>query len=68
MGKPKTTIVRPIAAYPTYFFLKKGPTPASFLFLFSVFSNKQYNYHTNQCKKNVMSIQYMAQGIEPTTS
>ena len=29
---------------------KKGPTPASFC-LFSVFSNKQYNFTTNPCEK-----------------
>ena len=50
-----------------------APTPASFC-LFSVFSNKQYNFYNKsmwknvQMKKNVqMSIQYMAPGYEPTT-
>ena len=41
-------------------------TPASFSF-FLVFSNKPYNLKINQCK-NVMSIQYMVLGFEPTTS
>ena len=35
------------------FFLKIGPTPASFLFLFSVFSNKQYNFYNKWMWKNV---------------
>ena len=36
-------------------FFKNGPIPASFC-LFSVFSNKQYNFTTNQCEKCPTSI------------
>ena len=32
------------------FFVKNGPSPASFLFIF-VFSNKHYNFKTNTCEK-----------------
>ena len=31
--------------------LKNGPTPAPFLIYFWSFSNKQYNFKTNQCEK-----------------
>ena len=33
-----------------HFFILNGPIPASFC-LFSVFSNKQYNFTTNPCEK-----------------
>ena len=33
--------------------------------LFLVFSNKKYNFTTNQCE--IMYIQYTAQGFEPAT-
>ena len=33
--------------------------------LFSVFSNKQYNFYNKLMWKNVMSIQYTAPGFEP---
>ena len=46
--------------------LKNGPTPASFSFIF-FFSNKHENSYNKYMWKNVMSIQYMALGFEPTT-
>ena len=50
-----------------FFFFKNGPTPVSFC-LFSVFSNKHhYNFYNRSMWKNVMSIQYMVPGFEPTT-
>ena len=46
--------------------LKIGPTPASFLFIFSLFKQTiQFLQQINV--KNVMSIQYPAPGFEPTT-
>ena len=45
-------------------FFKNGPTPASFC-LFSIFSNKQYNFTTNICEK--MSMQYTVPRFEPMT-
>ena len=36
--------------------------------LFLVFTNKQYNFYNKSMWKNVMSIQSMAPGFEPTTS
>ena len=32
-------------------FLKNGPTPASFLFIFGILKNKQYKFTANQCEK-----------------
>ena len=37
------------------------------LFLFSVFLNKQYNFYNRSILKSVISIQYTAPEIEPTT-
>ena len=45
-----------------------GPTPASFLLIFSLFKQKIQFFTTNQCAKNVTSIQYTVPGFEPTTS
>ena len=39
------------------YFYKNGTTPASFC-LFSVFSNKQYNFNNKSTWKNVMTIQF----------
>ena len=48
------------------FFLKNGPTPAPFLFIFGLFKQTiQFSPQINV--KNVMSIQYTAVGFEPTT-
>ena len=48
-----------------FFFLKKMGQPWPLFRLFSVFSNKQYNFYNNNLWK--MSIQYMVLGFEPTT-
>ena len=42
-------------------------TMASFR-LFSVVSNKQYNFYNKSMCKNVICIQYSAPGFKPTTS
>ena len=36
-----------------FFFKKNGPTPASFFCLFSVFSNKHYNFYNKYMWKNI---------------
>ena len=36
--------------------------------LFSVVSNKQYNFYNKSMCKNVICIQYSAPGFKPTTS
>ena len=47
-------------------FLKNGPTPASFSFIFGLFKQTiQFLQQINV--KNVMSIQYPVLGFEPTT-
>ena len=46
-------------------FIFKMCQPRPIFRLFSVFSNKHYNFTTNQCEN--MSIQYTALGFEPTT-
>ena len=46
-------------------FLKNGPTPASFPFIFCLFKQTLQIFTTNVCEK--MSIQYTAPGFEPTT-
>ena len=47
-------------------FYKNGPTQASFSFIFGLFKQTiQFLIHINV--KNVMSIQYMVLGFEPTT-
>ena len=49
-----------------FFFLKNGPNPASISFIFGLF--KQTIHFLQQINvKNVMSIQYPAQGFKPTT-
>ena len=48
----------------SFIFYKMGQ-PRPLFRLFSVFSNKQYIFSTNQCEK--ISIQYMALGFKPTT-
>ena len=40
--------------------------PGLFYRLFSVFSNKHYNFYNNICEK--MSILYLVLGFEPATS
>ena len=47
-----------------YLFLKMDQ-PRPLFRLFSVFSNKQYIFKTNQCEK--MSIQYLAPGFKLAT-
>ena len=50
------------------FFLKKRANPGLFFVYFRSFSNKHYyNFYNRLMWKNVMSIQYMAPGFEPTT-
>ena len=49
-----------------YCFLEKMANPGLFFVYFRSFSNKQYNFTTNQCEQ--MSIQFTALGFEPTTS
>ena len=49
-----------------HYFLKNGPSPASFSFIF-VFSKKHYTSYNKYLWRNVMSIQYMVPGFEPTT-
>ena len=49
------------------FFYKKGPSPASFSFICGLFQTNNTIFTTNQCIKNVMSIQYLVPGFEPTT-
>ena len=43
----------------------KGPTPASFSFIFGLFKQTLQIFTTNICEK--MSIQYTVLGFEPTT-
>ena len=45
-------------------FLKIGPTPASFSFIFGLFKQTLQFYNNNMWK---MSIQYTVPGFEPTT-
>ena len=47
-------------------FYLKWANPGLLLFLFLVFSNKQYNFYSKSMWK--MSIQYMVPGFEPMTS
>ena len=47
-------------------YLKNGPTPASFSFIFGLFQTNNTICTANQCEK--ISIQYTAPGYEPTTS
>ena len=57
-----------VVNYDRKLFLKMGP-PQPLFRLFSVFLNKQYNFFYYQSMwKNVMTIQYMALGFEPTTT
>ena len=46
---------------------KKWANPSLFLIYFQSFQTNNTSFTTNQCE-NVMSIQYMAPGFEPTTS
>ena len=46
-------------------FLKNGPTPASFSFIF-VFSNKQYNFYNKKvCEKCPSSVRYQDSNSQP---
>ena len=47
-------------------FLKNGPTPASFLFIFGLFKQTSLQF-LQQIYVKKMSIQYMVPGFEPTT-
>ena len=48
------------------FFKKNGPTPASFLFIFSLFKQTSSQF-LQQINVEKMSIQYTVPGFEPTT-
>ena len=48
-------------------FLKNGPTPASFSFIFSLFQQTIQFLQQINVKNVQVSIQYMAPGFEPTT-
>ena len=58
------TTNKQIVTYFLYFFKKMGQ-PWPLFRLFFIFSNKQYNFYNKSIWK--MSIQYTAQGFEPTT-
>ena len=47
--------------------MKNGQTPATFSFIFDLFKQTIQFFTTNQCEKNIMSIQYMVPGFEPMT-
>ena len=49
------------------FFLKNGPTPASFLFIFGIFKQTSLEYLQQINVKNVMAIQYKEPGFKPMT-
>ena len=50
-----------------FIFSKNGPTLASLLFIFGLFK-QTINFLQQINVNNVMSIQYMVPGFEPTTS
>ena len=51
-----------------FFFKKKWANPGLFFVYFRPLSNKHYyNFYNRSTGKNVMSIQCMAPGFEPTT-
>ena len=51
-----------------YYFLKNGPTLASFSFIFGLFKQTPIQFLPQINVKNVISIQYTVLGFEPTTS
>ena len=63
----KTTKFRHIFKWSHDYFLKNGPIPASFSFIFGLFQTNNTIFYNKSMWKNVMSIQYMALGFEPTT-
>ena len=60
-------LLDPLRPIRRIFFKKRANPGLFFVFIFGLFKQTiQLSYKSMQ--KNVMSIQYMAQGIEPTTS